>query len=66
LPDRARFETKRPLEPELIKALKAYGHTLSGSHLAMGDSNDILLEDEQAYAVADPRGGGLALAASPP
>ncbi|HEX2874268.1 MAG TPA: gamma-glutamyltransferase [Polyangiaceae bacterium] len=64
LPDRARFETKRPLEPELVKALKTYGHALSGSHLAMGDSNDILLEDEQAYAVADPRGGGLALAAT--
>jgi len=64
LPDRARFESRRPLAPELVKALKGYGHTLTGSHLAMGDSNDILLEDEQAYAVADPRGGGLALAAS--
>jgi hypothetical protein len=39
------------------------GHELSGSHLAMGDSNDLLLEEEQAYGVADPRGGGLALAA---
>jgi hypothetical protein len=29
----------------------------------MGDSNDILLEDESAYAVADPRGSGLAAAA---
>ena len=70
LPDRARFESKRPLDPELVKALKAYGHTISGSHLAMGDSNDILIEDEQAYAVADPRGGGLAAAvtaiAAPP
>ena len=62
LPDRARFETRRPLEPALITALRALGHDLRGSHLAMGDSNDLLLEDEQAYGVADPRGGGLAAA----
>jgi gamma-glutamyltranspeptidase / glutathione hydrolase len=68
LPDRARFETKRPITPALVAALKALGHEISGSHLAMGDSNDLLLEDEQAYGVADPRGGGLAeaLPALPP
>jgi gamma-glutamyltranspeptidase / glutathione hydrolase len=61
-PDRARFELKRPLPPQVVRALKALGHNVTASHLAMGDSNDILLEDEQAYAVADPRGGGLAAA----
>jgi gamma-glutamyltranspeptidase len=66
LPDRARFETRRPLDPSLVKALQALGHDLTGSHIAMGDSNDILLDDEQAYAVADPRGGGLAAAAKAP
>jgi gamma-glutamyltranspeptidase/glutathione hydrolase len=66
LPDRARFEIRRPLEPGLIKALKALGHDISGSHIAMGDSNDLLLEDEQAYGVADPRGGGLAEAVPEP
>jgi gamma-glutamyltranspeptidase/glutathione hydrolase len=66
LPDRARFETRRPLEPALVKALKALGHDISGSHIAMGDSNDLLLEDEQAYGVADPRGGGLAEAVPEP
>jgi len=65
LPDRARFETRRPIEPALIAALKALGHDLAGSHLAMGDSNDLLLEDELAYGVADPRGGGLAEAVPP-
>ena len=60
LPDRARFETKRPLEPALVTALKALGHDIIGSHLAIGDSNDLLLDDDQAYGVADPRGGGLA------
>lgn len=60
LPDRARFESRRPPAPALITALKALGHELKGSHLAMGDSNDLLLEDELAYGVADPRGGGLA------
>lgn len=65
-PDRARFETRRPLDPALIAALKARGHDVTGSHLAMGDSNDILLAGHVAYGVADPRGGGLALAAAPP
>jgi gamma-glutamyltranspeptidase/glutathione hydrolase len=64
LPDRARFETRRPIEPALVTQLKALGHNLTGSHIAMGDSNDILLEDNNAYAVADPRGSGLAAAAS--
>ena len=63
LPDRARFESKRPLDPALVTALKALGHDLTASHVAMGDSNDLLLEDDQAYGVADPRGGGLAAAA---
>jgi gamma-glutamyltranspeptidase/glutathione hydrolase len=66
LPDRARFEARRPIAPKLIAALKAMGHDISGSHLAMGDSNDILLDDERAFAVADPRGGGLAAAARAP
>ena len=66
LPDRARFESKRPLDPALVAALKARGHDVSGSHFAMGDSNDLLIQDEQAYGVADPRGGGLAQAAKPP
>jgi gamma-glutamyltranspeptidase len=66
LPDRARFETKRPLDPTLVAALKARGHRVIGSHLAMGDSNDLLIEGDLAYGVADPRGGGLAQAAMPP
>jgi gamma-glutamyltranspeptidase/glutathione hydrolase len=60
LPDRARFESRRPLAPALVAALKALGHDLSGSYIAMGDSNDLVLEDGQAYGVADPRGNGLA------
>jgi gamma-glutamyltranspeptidase/glutathione hydrolase len=63
IPDRARFESRRPLDAGLLAALKAYGHEVVGSHLAMGDSNDLLLEEDQAFGVADPRGGGLALAA---
>jgi gamma-glutamyltranspeptidase/glutathione hydrolase len=64
-PDRARFETRRPLDPALVAALKARGHDVSGSHLAMGDSNDIMIDEQRAYGIADPRGGGLALAAAP-
>jgi len=63
LPDRARFESRRPPPKALLQALKALGHEVKGSHLAMGDSNDLLLEDAMAYGVADPRGGGLAEAA---
>lgn len=65
MPDRARFEAKRPLEPALVTALRALGHEISASHLAMGDSNDILIDDGQAFGVADPRGSGLAEAAQP-
>lgn len=65
LPDRARFESRRPPPPALLRALKGFGHELKGSHLAMGDSNDLLLEEELAYGVADPRGGGLAEAVPP-
>jgi gamma-glutamyltranspeptidase/glutathione hydrolase len=63
LPDRARFETKRPIPPATVSALKALGHQLTGSHLSMGDSNDLLVGEQESYGFADPRGGGLALAA---
>lgn len=66
MPDRARYETKRPLPAGLIATLKSYGHDVSGSHLAMGDSNDILIDDEVAYGAADPRGSGLAEAVKAP
>jgi len=65
LPDRARFESKHPLDPALVAALKARGHDVSASPFVIGDSNDILIDDALAYGVADPRGGGLALAAAP-
>jgi gamma-glutamyltranspeptidase/glutathione hydrolase len=65
LPDRGRFEARRPPDAPLLAALKALGHDLRGSHIAMGDSNDLLLDGDQAYGVADPRGGGAARAARP-
>jgi gamma-glutamyltranspeptidase/glutathione hydrolase len=64
LPDRARYETKRPIASDAIRALKALGHQLTGSHLSMGDSNDLLIGDQESFGFADPRGGGLALPAS--
>jgi len=62
-PDRARFERGHPLPASLLTELRALGHRFESSHVAMGDSNDLLLEEDQAYGVADPRGGGLARAA---
>jgi gamma-glutamyltranspeptidase/glutathione hydrolase len=66
MPDRARYETKRPLDAGLIATLKSYGHDVTGSHLAMGDSNNLLIDDEVAHGVADPRGSGLAEAVRAP
>jgi gamma-glutamyltranspeptidase/glutathione hydrolase len=60
LPDRARYEGRRPLASSLLAELRALGHEFESSHVAMGDSNDLLLEEERAYGVADPRGSGLA------
>jgi len=66
LPDRARYESKRPLASEVLLGLKGRGHKIKGSHLAMGDANVLLLDNDLASGVADPRGAGLALAAAVP
>jgi gamma-glutamyltranspeptidase/glutathione hydrolase len=66
LPDRARYESRKPLPKAVLSALGARGHSLLASHIAMGDSNNLLLDGELAYGVADTRGGGLALAAAAP
>lgn len=63
LPDRARFENRRPLAPTVVGALRALGHDVAGSGFTIGDANVILLDEQQGYGVSDLRGGGLALAA---
>ena len=63
IPDRARYEGRRPLPAAVLAGLKARGHQVVSSQLAMGDANVLLLHGDVAYGVADPRGGGLAAAA---
>lgn len=64
IPDEIRFE--RPLDPELKRALERMGHRFAQKRTRIGDANNILLADATAYAYADRREGGLALAAKPP
>lgn len=65
VPDEARYERARPPPKATLDGLKRLGHTLSKKTLPMGDANNILLVGGVAYAMADPREGGAAVAARP-
>ncbi|MCC6214115.1 MAG: gamma-glutamyltransferase [Polyangiaceae bacterium] len=64
VPDHVRIERGRPIPAELTRGLEALGHRVAGG-LPMGDANDALVLDGVAWAYADPREGGRALAARP-
>jgi gamma-glutamyltranspeptidase/glutathione hydrolase len=66
VPDEVRYEGKRPPPRDVLQALEKLGHRMSDKRLPIGDANDILIEGGVAYGYADPREGGLALAARPP
>jgi gamma-glutamyltranspeptidase/glutathione hydrolase len=66
VPDEIGFERERPLSPLQRKALRAMGHRVVASRAAIGDANNLALWDGRTYGYADPREGGLALAARPP
>jgi gamma-glutamyltranspeptidase/glutathione hydrolase len=66
VPDEVRYEGKRPPPRDVLRALEKLGHRMSDKRLPIGDANDILIEGGVAYGYADPREGGLALAARPP
>lgn len=61
VPDRVRYEGPRPPARTLLTALRQRGHQLQKGG-TMGDANDIALDGDTAYAYADPREGGLAIA----
>lgn len=63
LPDEFRFEQRRPPPPELLRGLEQLGHRASRRRTPLGDANNLLLEGATAHGYADPREGGLALAA---
>ena len=61
-PDRARYETSHPLPAVARKRLAKMGHKWAKS-AKQGHANCILLSGATAMGYADPREGGLALAA---
>jgi gamma-glutamyltranspeptidase/glutathione hydrolase len=66
VPDELRYERRRPLPPAVLAALQSRGHRLSRKLIPIGDANSILLGQGAAWGYADPREGGLALAARDP
>jgi gamma-glutamyltranspeptidase/glutathione hydrolase len=66
VPDEVRYERARPISQETRSTLLKLGHHLSKKTIPIGDANVILVRDGDAYAYADRREGGLALAASAP
>jgi gamma-glutamyltranspeptidase/glutathione hydrolase len=65
-PDELRYERRRPLPAPVLSALVKLGHRVSSKRIPIGDANSILVDDGVAWAYADTREGGLALAAKPP
>ena len=63
IPDEFRYEKQRPIAASVIAALEAMGHHVSRRRIPIGDANTILISDGVAWAYADTREGGLALAA---
>jgi gamma-glutamyltranspeptidase/glutathione hydrolase len=63
IPDEVRIERSRPISKQTLAALTKLGHSFSKTRYAIGDANNILIKDGVAYGFADPREGGLALAA---
>jgi len=66
VPDELRYEAARPLPGAVLQGLRALGHAVSDRRLPIGDANVIALADGAAWGYADPREGGLALAARLP
>ncbi len=63
MPDELRYEPNNAPNAALLRELRRLGHRLKKSRAAIGDANEILVQDGVAYAYADSRERGLALAA---
>ena len=63
VPDEVRYERSRPPLKTTLDGLKKLGHVISKKTIPMGDANNISIVDGVAYAMADPREGGQAVAA---
>lgn len=63
IPDEVRFEAQRPISRAIRQGLIGLGHRFGKRRVSIGDANNILIHAGIAYGFADPREGGLALAA---
>jgi len=65
LPDVVRYEPRTPPPAAVLRELKRRGHQLKRGPASIGDANEILIQGGVAWAYADAREFGLALAAKP-
>jgi gamma-glutamyltranspeptidase / glutathione hydrolase len=65
LPDLVRYEPRNAPPAAVLRELTRRGHQLKPARSAIGDANEILIQERVAWAYADPREFGLALAAKP-
>jgi len=65
LPDLLRYEPRNAPTAATLRELSRRGHKLKPSRSAIGDANEILIQGKLAWAYADRREFGLALAAKP-
>lgn len=63
VPDEIRYERARPIAKSTRQALEKLGHRFSKKTIPIGDANVVLVTGDRAFAYADRREGGLALAA---
>ncbi|HWZ88354.1 MAG TPA: gamma-glutamyltransferase, partial [Polyangiaceae bacterium] len=65
VPDEVRYEPRNAPPAAVLRELEQRGHKLKKGRSAIGDANEILIRDHVAWAYADPREFGSALAAKP-
>ncbi|HET7540484.1 MAG TPA: gamma-glutamyltransferase [Polyangiaceae bacterium] len=65
LPDVLRYEPRNAPPSATLRELTRRGHKLRAASAAIGDANELLIQGKVAWAYADPREFGLALAAKP-
>jgi gamma-glutamyltranspeptidase / glutathione hydrolase len=63
VPDEVRYEPRNPPPAAVLSGLEQRGHKLKKGRAGIGDANEILIRGNVAWAYADPREFGFALAA---
>lgn len=65
VPDEVRYEPHNAPPAQVLRELERRGHRLKQGRSAIGDANELLIQGQVAWAYADPREFGAALAAHP-